>query len=124
MRVVDANGLAVLWALLASGFLGFAANGYIIARSDRIESESNGDPEVVFINEGRERRQFVRVIGFVLFLIVGVVAILPLPASGFVSLIAIGGLFIGMAALGAEDVIDQVDRSRFRRFQRDRVDRR
>lgn len=119
-----ADTLTLIWTLCVSSFLGFSISSLLMSRSDRIEIEhpmpgidSITQAESIFLVESRERRNLIRVIGWSLFLIVGVAAFLPLDRQS-TSLITIGGLFVGMIALGAEDVIELVDRLRFRRLPR------
>lgn len=111
--------IALAWTMIAAVFEGFALHGLLIAREDRIESERAHDAESAMIVESRERRQVVRVVGFLLFAVVGIIALLPIE-RGPGSFIAVGGLFVGMIALGIEDVLDQIDRISFRRIERTR----
>jgi hypothetical protein len=113
------DSVAVAWTVLVSIFLGFAFNGVLLNRMDRLEAEAAGDVEAAFIVEARERKQIVRVIGWLLFVVVGIVALLPLPSS--FSVVTLLGLFVGIVGLGMEDVLDQIDRYRFRRFRREQI---
>ncbi len=108
-----ADMVALAWTLLAALFLGFALHGLLIAREDRIEAARIADVEAATIVESRERREAVRVVGFLVFVAVGVVALLPIE-RGPGSLVSVAGLFVGMIALGVEDVLEQVDRAHFR----------
>ena len=114
-----ADIIVIIWTILVAVFLGFSIAILLLARSDRLAVERDGGSDVIqkaesiFIVEARERRSVIHVLGWSFFLIVGVAALLPLDRSS-TSLIIVAGLFVGLIALGVEDVIELTDRLRFR----------
>lgn len=106
--------IVMAWTVCMAVFLGFSFAMLMVTRGDRIEAESGQDPDTVFIVESRERRGIVRVVGWLVLVVVGIYIMLPLDRES-TSVVSIAGLFVGPIALGAEDMLEFIDRLRFRR---------
>lgn len=106
--------IVLSWTVLQSTFSGFAFRGLMLAREDRILAERDRDDDAAEIVTTREKRSAVRVVGFVVLTGIGLWFLLDLGQNGGSSVVMIVGLFVASAALGSEDVIDQIDRAKFR----------
>lgn len=115
MSAMDVVVLA--WTVLMASFFGFSLAMLAVTRADRIEAEHLQDVEAIFIVESRERRNVVRAVGWAILVVVGMYVLLPLGHSS-TSLVTVIGLFAGPLAFGIEDVLEFVDRVRFRRARR------